>query len=159
MPTFCRRSDEPDPDRPSTPRPVDSAEVALGTILAAAHQPARPEVIVLLLTPDLLDPSVVVVDGTTSPDAVVEVMELVAEAAAEAGREHAIVIASVRPDDGPLPGDVDRWTELTDLADTHGCELVEWFVISDQVAWCPRDFLVEPPRWPAPTGSPSDTAS
>ena len=101
----------------------------------------------------------VVVDGTTSPDAVVEVMELVAEAAAEAGREHAIVIASVRPGDGPLPGDVDRWIELSDLADTFGCELLEWFVISDQVAWCPRDFLVEPPRWPAPTGSASDSPS
>ena len=64
-----------------------------------------------------------------------------------AGREHAIVMASVRPGVGPLPGDVDRWRELSDIAESYGCELLEWFVISDGVAWCPRDFLAEPPRW------------
>jgi hypothetical protein len=160
MPTFCRRSDEPEPGQPMSPRRlVDSAEAALSTIFGAAHQPARSEVIVVLLTPDFVGHTVLVVDGTRSPDAVVEVIELVVETAAEAGRELALVVASMRPGESPLPGDVDRWTELSDLAETHGCELVEWFVISDRVAWCPRDFLVEPPRWPARTGAPSDPAA
>lgn len=157
MARFCRRSDDPD----SAPRPlpiVDSAEVALATIAQAAHHPARTEVIALLLTTDYVGHTIVVVDGTTSPDAVVEVTELLVEAAAEAGREHVIVLASVRPGDGPLPGDVDRWIELSDLAESHGCELVDWFIISDRVVWCPRDFMVEPPRWPTSTGSPSESA-
>lgn len=156
MPTycrpFCRQGDEPDPVQSATvPRLVDSAEAALQTIFAGAHHPAQSQVIALLLDPDYIGHTVLVVDDTTSPDAVVEVMELIAEAAAEAGREQVFVLASMRPDDGPLPGDVDRWIELSDLADTHGCELVEWFVITDRVAWCPRDFLLEPPRWPETT--------
>jgi hypothetical protein len=156
MPTycrpFCREGDESDPVHSAVaPRLVDSAEAALQTIFAGAHRPAQSQVIALLLDPDYIGHTVLVVDDTTSPDAVVEVMELVAEAAAEAGREQVVVLASMRPDVGPLPGDVDRWIELSDLADTHGCELVEWFVITDRVAWCPRDFLVEPPRWPEPT--------
>jgi hypothetical protein len=163
MPTFCRPfcrpGDEPDPDHVCiVPRLVDSAEAAIQTILASAHDPAQSQVIAVLLDPDYIGHTVLVVDGTTSPDNVVEVMEHLAEAAAEAGREQVVVLASIRPDDGPLPGDVDRWIELSDLADTHGCELVEWFVIRDRVAWCPRDFLVEPPRWPEPTESTPDAS-
>ena len=133
MPTFCRRSGDADPARP-VPTVVDSAEAALGAIFAAAHDPAQPEVIALLLTPDYRGHTILVVNDARSPDAVVEVMELVAETAANAGREHAIVLASVRTGHGPLPGDVDRWTELSDLAEGHGCELLEWFVITDGVA-------------------------
>lgn len=155
MTSFCRRSDDSDAAA-ATHRLVNSADAAVEQILSAAHQPPRPEVVVLLLTPDFLMHAVVIVDDATSPDAVIEVIELVAEAAAEAGREQMLVVASVRPGDGPLPGDVDRWIELSDLADSHGCELLEWFVISDGVAWCPRDFLTEPPRWPADTEFPSD---
>ncbi len=147
MSTFCRRGDAIDGEG-SSPRLVDSADAALETIFLAAHCPQRDEVIALLLAPDYVGHTVVVVDGTMSPDAVIEVMELIGESAAEAGREHALVLASVRPGLGPLPGDVDRWQELSDMAETCGCELLEWFVVSDGVAWCPRDFLVEPPRWP-----------
>lgn len=156
--SFCRRSDDPDAT-PSMPRLVDSAESALQTVIEAAHHPAQPQVIAVLLDPDYIGHTVLVVDGTTSPDAVVEVMELLGEAAAESGREQTFVLASIRPADGPLPGDVDRWIELSDLAESHGCELVEWFVISDGVAWCPRDFLIEPPRWPEPTASTTDSSS
>ena len=157
MPTFCRRSEDPD----SAPRPVpivDSADAALATIAQAAHDPARDEVIAVLLTPDYVGHTIVVVDGTTSPDAVVEVTELLVEAAAEAGREQIIVLASIRPGGGPLPGDVDRWIELSDLAESRGCELADWFVISGCVVWCPRDFVLEPPRWPPSTGLPAESS-
>ena len=147
MTTFCRRSDEADADA-TIPPIVDTAEVALEVILCAAESPERPQVIALLLEPDLRGRRIVVVDGTFSPDAVIDVMEMLGEAAASSGRDQALVLASVRPGTGPLPGDVDRWLELNELAETYGCELLEWFVISDEVAWCPRDFLVEPPRWP-----------
>lgn len=150
MSTYCRRSDQFGSQlAPPIPRVVDTAEAALDVVLAAAHIPSRPEVIALLLNGDLRGHSIVVVDGTVSPDAVVEVMELIGEAAANADRDQTIVLTSVRLDWGPLPGDVDRWLELNELADTFGCELMEWFVITDGVAWCPRDFLAEPPRWPS----------
>ena len=146
MVTFCRRSDDIE-DHTPLPRLVDSADAALDTIFLAAHAPARPEVIALLLDVDYVGHTVMVVDGTTSPDAVVDVAELIGESAAEAGRQQAVVLASVRPGLGPLPGDVDRWLELSDMAESFGCELVEWFVISDGVVWCPRGLLAEPPRW------------
>ena len=136
MSSFCRRSDG-DAAAPPTYRLVNSADAAVERILSTAHDPPRPEVVVLVLTPDFLVHAVLVVDDTRSPDAVVEVIELVTESVAEAGREALLVVGSVRPGLGPLPGDVDRWTELSDLAETHGCELLEWFVISDGIAWCP----------------------
>lgn len=150
MSAYCRRSDQPGSElEPPVPRLVDSAEAALEVVLAATHTPPRAEVIALLLDEDLRGRSVVVVDGTLSPDAVVEVMEMLGEAVADADRDQAIVLTSVRTECGPLPGDVDRWLELNEIADTYGCELMEWFVVTDGVAWCPRDFLAEPPRWPA----------
>lgn len=147
MSTYCRRDESLNPATPH-PRLVDSAEAALNVIYLAAGDPQRAEVIALLLEPDLCGHTIVVIDGATSPDAVIEVLELIGEAAAEAGHEQAFVLASVRPGVGPLPGDVDRWLELNEMADTFGCELLEWFVLSDGVAWCPRDYLAEPPRWP-----------
>ena len=44
-------------------------------------------------------------------------------------------------------GDVDRWLEISDLAEDHGVDLLEWYVIGPDGASCPRDRLGEPPRW------------
>ncbi len=35
---------------------------------------------------------------------------------------------------------------MSDLTSAAGVELVEWFVIGDDIH-CPRDLLGEPPRW------------
>ncbi|MGH9137953.1 MAG: hypothetical protein ACRD0G_13055 [Acidimicrobiales bacterium] len=154
MSTYCRRSltlgaDGADAAMSPIPRLVDSADTALAVITTAIHRPQRPEVIALILDADYAGHTAVVVDETESPDAVIEVVELLAESAAEADRPSCFVLASVRPDYGPLPGDADRWLEISELAESRGCEVVEWFVISGDVAWCPRDLLAEPPRWPA----------
>lgn len=153
MSSFCRRSLElgADPTETELGTTVDSADAALEVITMAMHQPQRDEVITLLLDGDLRGRTIVVVDGTHSPDAPIEIVELLAEAAAEAGQPLSLVVATVRPGDGALPGDADRWLEQSEIAATCGCELVEWFVISGDLAWCPRDLLAEPPRWPVPT--------
>ena len=62
------------------------------------------------------------------------------------GRLGALVMATVRPGGGPLEDDGDRWLEMSDLTSAAGVELVEWFVIGDEIH-CPRDLLGEPPRW------------
>ncbi len=130
---------------------VDSAADALAVIRLALHRPLRAETIALVLDGDRRGRSIVVVDGTDDADALFDVVERVADSIASAGRDGAIVIASVRPDSGPLPEDVDRWLEASDLAEQVGVELLEWFVIADDTgpptAWCPRDLLGEPPRW------------
>jgi hypothetical protein len=150
MSTFCRRSLALDAGRAEpVPRIIDSADAAVQVIAAALHRPQRAEVIVLILDPDYYGHTAVIVDGTESPDAVIEVLELLTESAAEAERRSAFVVATVRPDYGQLPGDADRWLELSELAESRGCELLEWFIVSGDVAWCPRDLLAESPRWPS----------
>ena len=62
------------------------------------------------------------------------------------GRLGALVLATVRPGQGALAGDGDRWLEMSDLASAAGVELVEWFIIGADIH-CPRDLLGEPPRW------------
>src|SRR5262245_33349716 len=150
MSTYCRRTVELGgaSSTSAVPTLVDSADSALAVITTAMHHPPQPQVIVLVLDPDLRGHAIVIVDGAESPDAVIEVVELVAEGAAESTHPATLVVAAVRPHLDALPGDADRWLELCEIAETHGCELLEWFVFSDDVVWCPRDLLAEPPRWP-----------
>ena len=59
-----------------------------------------------------------------------------------------LVLATVRPDTtGMLPGDIDRWLEADSITDSHGIELVEWFIIGPAGVDCPRELLGEPDRW------------
>ena len=131
--------------------PVDSADAALAVIRLAVTRPMRSEVVVLVLDGDRRGRTVVVVDGTDEPDAVVEIVERLAGSLVDAEGAAALVVASVRPGGGPLDGDADRWLEASEAAEQAGVELLEWFVISDDLgaptAWCPRDLLAEPPRW------------
>lgn len=131
--------------------PVDSADAALTVIRLAVTRPMRSEVVVLVLDGDRRGRTVVIVDGTDEPDAVVEIVERLAGSLVDAQGAAAIVVASVRPGGGPLDGDGDRWLEASEAAEQAGVELLEWFVISDDLgpptAWCPRDLLAEPPRW------------
>jgi hypothetical protein len=150
MSTYCRRTIDltVESSRAGLPSMVDSADAALAVIAAAMQRPPQSQVIVLVLDSDLSGNAVVVVDGTHSPDAVIDVFELLAQGAAEADHPATFVVATVRPGYDALPGDADRWRELCDIAEDHGCELLEWFVFTEDVAWCPRDLLAEPPRWP-----------
>ena len=135
MSTYCRRTIEFGIDAPGgvVPSTVDSADAALAVITTAMNHPPRPQVIVLVLDADLRGHAVVIVDGTDSPDAVIDVLEVLAEGAAEASHPASLVVAAVRPGYDALPGDGDRWLELCEIAETHGCELLEWFVLSDDV--------------------------
>lgn len=126
--------------------PIDSHELALLTIASSTSSPPRPETIVVLLDDARRGSTIVVVSGTVRHDAVLEVVECIGEAAVGDGRASAAIIASVRPGGGLDAGDVDRWLELSDIADTYGIELVEWFVVGRAVV-CPRDLLGEAPRW------------
>ena len=140
--------------RPRRPPPVRSSADALEVIALAISRPPRPETIAFVLDDDGRGTTVLVVDGTEQPDAVVDVVERVA-AAAEAAGATAIVVASVRPSpvtiDDAATGvdDVDRWLEASDVAADHGIELLEWYVVSPTGIVCPREAFGEPPRWPA----------
>ena len=129
---------------------IDCAETALLTLAMAIQQPRRAETVTLLLDDQRRGIAVAVVSGTHQPDDVLEVVECFTRRAAHAGRVGSIVVASVRPnaddDDDIADTDVDRWLEMSDIAEQAGVELLEWFVIGGGVR-CPRDQLGEPPRW------------
>jgi len=133
--------------------PIDSAAAALAVVALAMRHPPVEEIIALVLDPDRRGRTVVVVDGTSDPDAVLDVIERVAGSIAAAGRTGCVVLAMVRPGGGPVDGDDDRWLEASDLADDVGVDLLEWFIIAGDApsiaanAWCPRDLLGEAPRW------------
>ncbi len=130
--------------------PIDGPAVALLTLAAAIHRPPRAEIIVILVDAERRGIALVVVTGTTDPDAVIEVVECLSAPAVHDGRHHGMIVATVRPDgrdeiDGA--GDVERWMELSTIADDHCVEVIEWFVIEPDSVSCPRDRLGEPPRW------------
>ena len=127
--------------------PISDPDTAFVTISMAVHRPLRHETIVALLDDDRCGISIVAVSGTDRPDAVVEVVECLSDPDLHGGRVGALIVASVCPEIGrPRTGDIDRWLEMSDLAEQAGIELLEWFVIGDGVS-CPRDQLGEPPRW------------
>jgi hypothetical protein len=140
-----------------TPRaavdPVDGPTAALAVVELAMRRPLTHETIALVLDADRRGRTVVVVDGTRQPDAVLDVIERVAGSIAASGRAGCVVLATIRPGGGPEEGDEDRWIEASDLADDVGVELLEWFVIGAEAptvaanAWCPRDLVGEAPRW------------
>ncbi len=125
---------------------IDDSPTAFAMLSLSIHRPLRDETIVLLLDEAQCGKAIVVVSGTADPDAVIEVVDCITNTTEPLA---AIVVGSVRPnDDGTteVGGDVDRWLEMSDIADAAGVDLLEWYVIGRSVR-CPRDLLGEPPRW------------
>ena len=125
--------------------PIDHPDTALAALALAISRPLRSETVLLLLDEARRGRAIVAVSGTTDPDQVIEVVECVTQAEG-CERLGAIVVASARPGGDDDPGDVDRWLEMSDIAELAGVELLEWFVVGRTIS-CPRDRLGEPPRW------------
>lgn len=148
--------------------PIDDPLTALAVIRLAVHVPHVHETVVLLLDHARCGVGITVVAGTECPDDVIDVAECLVTAAAGTDRVGAMVVASVRPDGGPVCGvdgcdiggcdvggcdvdhvvefDPERWIEMSEIAEEAGIELLEWFVIGRDVV-TPRDQLGESPRW------------
>lgn len=128
---------------------IGDGATAFAMLALSIHRPLRDETILLLLDETHCGRTIVVVTDTTQPDAVLEVVECITHSAPTDGLA-AIVVGSVRPDDDGSDAveeaDVDRWLEMSEIADSSGIELLEWFVIGRSVR-CPRDRLGESPRW------------
>jgi hypothetical protein len=125
--------------------PLRTADDALAIIDLARRVPVVHETIVLPLDAERRGANIVVVSDTTSPDAVVGVVECLALVAAGAFLPE-LVVASVRPGRPVELVDADRWLEIDAIARAHGVGLVEWFVLADTVG-CPRDLLGAAARW------------
>ena len=142
----------PTHEAPPNPLPRPSAvrcgTDALRVLFLSASQPLEPETLVFLLDRHGNGTIVTAVSGTVDPDAVLGVVDCIARAAEGMATAEAMVLATVRPTGCVLPGDIDRWLEASDLAESHGVALIEWYIRGASGAQSPRELLGEPERWP-----------
>jgi hypothetical protein len=129
--------------------PVRCADDAMYLMALAVKRPVEHEVLACLLGPGgrSVDGTVLSIPHAARPDQVLVVVELCCELASFQPLATQVLAASVRPDSGVLPGDVDRWLEASAMCESVGLQLVEWFVIGPHGFECPRDLLGEPERW------------
>lgn len=132
---------------PNVPAPVRCAADALRVFFLATTSPLQPETLAFVLDQYGRGGVITIVSGTVDADSVLPVTECMARAAERVEHATALVIASVRPGGCVLPGDLDRWMEASTLAAAYGISLLEWFIITESGALCPRDLLGEPERW------------
>ena len=132
--------------------PIGSALDAIAVISLVVHRPLEAETIAFFLDENSCSNVITVISGTTEPDSVLSVAECMAMVADRSPTLCGVVLATVRPDSAPnltatLPGDVDRWVEANEIMESHGVELIEWFVFGPAGVDCPRELLGEPQRW------------
>ena len=140
------------PRLPQATDPILSSLDALAVVSLALRRPLEAETIAFLLDNTSRSNTITVVSGTTEPDSVLTVAECLALAGARSPTLRGLVLATVRPNSGlpvpaTLPGDLDRWMEAVDITDSHGIELIEWFIVGPGGVDCPREMLGEPERW------------
>jgi hypothetical protein len=139
--------------------PIQDAATALTMIKIATAEPQRNETIVVLLDDARRGIGLFIVGGTDDNQAVLEVIDCVTASASRHDELDGVIIASVRTaasvDSHPSAvvgatedADVDRWFEMSHLAEDAGIELVEWFIVGRAgAATCPRDLVGDAPRW------------
>ncbi len=145
------------PRLPQAADPILSSLDALAVVSLALHRPLEAETIAFLLDDTSRSNTITVVSGTTDPDSVLSVAECMAVAGSKSPAwcglaRCGLVLATVRPQTAhnttaTLPGDLDRWLEANDITESHGIELIEWFVVGPAGVDCPRELLGEPERW------------
>ena len=129
------------------PEPVRNGTQALRVMFLATGHPLEPETLAFFLDDAGVGGLITVVSGTADADSVLGVAEYMARAAEGVPRAACLVVASVRPGGGLLPGDDARWRRLDGIAADHGVHLLEWFVIGPDGAHCPRELAGDPERW------------
>lgn len=127
---------------------INSAPAALALISAAIARPLAPEVVGIPLDAGRIGHMITVVGDAHDPDAVVLLAGLMAEAATRQPTDiTSLVMATVRPQQGVLASDIDRWFEASALVEACGLTLLEWFIITADGVWLPRELVGESARW------------
>lgn len=126
---------------------VGEPEIALAVIDLARRRCPAADVVAVLLGSDRRAHGIVsVTDTEGDPDALFATIEVLGAAGVEGGPCD-LVVATFRPDGAPLVDDAERWTTASEIAEDAGAELVEWFVVTAESSWCPRELTGDLPRW------------
>ena len=137
---------------PHAGHPIRSSSDAIAVVSLAIHRPLEFETVGFFLDDRGRSNTITVVTGTTEADSVLAVADCLSLVAAGSPNFCGLVLATVRPDShhdltAILPGDIDRWIEANCITESHGIELIEWFVVGRSGVACPRELLGDPPRW------------
>jgi len=138
------------PTRPALPKagePIRTSLEALRVVSMAIRHPLEAETIAFFLDDCNCSNTITVISGTTEPDSIVAVAECVALAASRSPSLCGVVLATIRPAGGLLPGDLERWQLIDAVTEAQGIELVEWFIVGAAGVDSPRGLLGEPDRW------------
>jgi hypothetical protein len=131
--------------------PIFSADEAMAVFREQMSRPMCAETLVMFLDESGRGSTLVSVSGTDDPFQVVDVAEAMALAAGSNADVSGIVLATVRPGGGFLPGDDELWLEAADVVDEIGLTLIDWLVIGRHGTVSPREQLGMPSRWPCGT--------
>lgn len=126
--------------------PIATPFDALRLILMMVGSGTSAETLVLTLDDRRCGVSITNVSGTDDPDAVLGVVDALAESARASLEIAGLVIASVRPSGEFDVTDMARWHEVDQSCRESDIELVEWFVVGTSIS-CPRGFCGVPARW------------
>jgi hypothetical protein len=122
---------------------------ALAVFRLAMCHPLRPETLVMFLDKNNYGHELVSVSGTTEPFHVIDVASTMALCATGNDELSSLVLATVRPGGGLLPGDDELWFETAHTVEESGLVLIDWLVIGRGGAQSPREMLGIPSRWAA----------
>lgn len=134
--------------------PIRSSADAVFLLTLALRHPNEYESLAFWLDDAGSGSEVISVTDTLLPDSVIDLVDFMLHRLEPRSTRRSLVVASVRPDIGVLPGDIDRWMEVDMRCRHHGAVLLEWYVVSHRGVECPRDLFGEPPRWPVAPSPP-----
>jgi hypothetical protein len=132
--------------------PIRSSIDAIAVVSLVIQRPLEAETVAFFLDENSRSSTITVISGTSDPDSMLSIVECLTMVVVSSPSLCGFVLATVRPASPPnlpatQPGDVDRWIEANEIADSHGVELIEWFVVGPAGIDCPREMLGEPERW------------
>jgi hypothetical protein len=131
--------------------PIYSAGEAMSVFAAQMSSPLQAETLVMFLDSVGCGSTLVTVTDTDDPFHIVDIAEVMAHTAGSSPDISGIVLASVRPGGGVLPGDDELWLEAADVVDEAGSMLIDWLIIGRDGTISPRELLGMPSRWPCGT--------
>lgn len=127
--------------------PINSATQALTVFGLAMTYPLAHETLTMFLDANHCGHELVSVSGTDEARHVIDVAETMAISASASTEITALVLASVRPGGGILPGDDELWFEAADVVEESGLVLIDWLIIGRGCTQSPRAQLGIPSRW------------
>jgi hypothetical protein len=127
--------------------PIRSSQDAVRLLQLAISLPLEHETLAFLLDDEGVGGVITSIEDTRPLESVLNITAVMSRVGADVPGLCSLVVASVRPGSGLVPGDIDRWLEASEIAEAHGIALLEWYVVDRLGFHCPRELIGEPPRW------------